>query len=275
LTFVAINTFYLDAADKNLQILALFSTILISAFIGMVDDILGWKIGLRQWQKPLLTLFAALPMMVVNAGYSSMELPVLGIVDFTYLYPLIIIPIAIAGAANGFNMLGGYNGLETGMGAIILFTLGYVTWFTGQGWVAVIAFCMVFALLALLLFNMYPARIFPGNTLTYTVGALIACIAISGSAEKVALLLFIPYLIQLPLKLRGLMQKESFARVLPDGSLTEPYPKYYAIEHMAISFLKFVKGKAYERDVVLLFLSLESLLSFLVIIIVTFRIGVL
>ena len=88
------------------------------------------------------------------------------------------------GAANGFNMIAGYNGLETGMGAIILFTMGYIAWFTRTGWVAVVALCMFSSLVAFYLFNKYPARIFPGDTLTYSVGALIACVAIAGNMES-------------------------------------------------------------------------------------------
>ncbi len=273
LMFVAINTFYFSAPQKNLQILALFSTILISAIIGIVDDILGWKMGLRQWQKPLLTLFAALPMVVVNAGYSQVTLPLLGVVDLTYLYPILVIPIAVAGASNGFNMVGGYNGLEAGMASIILSTMGFIAWHNEQGWVAVIALCMVSSLLAFYLFNRYPARIFPGNTLSYSVGALIACVAIAGNMEKAALVLFIPYFLQLPLKLRGFMQKESFARVQSDGTLVEPYPKWYAIEHVTISFLRKVYGKAYEKSVTNTLMLFELMLALFVLYVVIVKIN--
>ncbi len=50
---------------------------------------------------------------------------------------------------------------------------------------------MVGALLAFLWFNWYPAKVFPGDTLTYSVGALVACIAILGDMEKIAVILFI------------------------------------------------------------------------------------
>lgn len=273
LFFVAINTYYLNAPDKNLQILALLSTILIISIIGIIDDILGWKMGLRQWQKPLLTLFAALPMMVVNAGFSAVTLPLIGIIDLTYIYPLLFIPAGIVGASNGFNMIAGYNGLETGMGAIILFTMGYIAWFTRTGWVAVVALCMFSALVALYLFNKYPARIFPGDTLTYSVGALIACVAIAGNMEKIALFLFIPYLIQFPLKSRGLMQKQSFAKLLPDGSLRRPYKKIYAIEHAIIYILRKFKMKVSEKNVVHTLFMFEGILALVMIYVVTYKIG--
>ncbi|MFV2041126.1 MAG: glycosyl transferase family 4, partial [Candidatus Hydrothermarchaeales archaeon] len=142
LTYIAISTFYFKQNGFLVLILAALLTVLSIAIIGIVDDILRWKIGLKQWQKPLLTLPAALPVMAVNAGQSSMVIPFLGSVDLGIIYPLLIIPLGITGAANGFNMLAGYNGLEAGLGAIILTTLGIVAWKTGETWVTMLAFSM-------------------------------------------------------------------------------------------------------------------------------------
>lgn len=256
LLYIAIDTFYLKHSiietflNRDLQLMAALLTIVIITIIGMVDDILGWKIGLRQWQKPLLVALASVPMMVINAGHSTMTLPIIGKVSMGILYPLIIIPIAISGAANGFNMLAGYNGLEAGMGIIILSALGYMAWATDFGWVAVLALCMVMALLAFYIYNRHPARVFPGDTLTYTVGGLIAIVAILGNLEKFALILFIPYFIEFFLKLRGKFRKESFAKLNEDGTLSVPHDKLYGIEHVAIALLKKVKNRVTEKSVV-------------------------
>ena len=273
-TYIAITTFYLNIVSVNYKIFAILTTLLLVALIGLIDDILGWKIGLRQWQKPALTLFAALPLMVVNAGYSEIGLPFLGNVQLSYLYPLFFIPLGIVGASNGFNMIGGYNGLEAGMGALILSTLGLIAYLSGQGWLAILALCMVAAVVAFLLFNWYPARIFPGNSFTYFVGALIACVAIMGNMEKLALLMFIPYLIEFILKARGFMQKESFAQLLFDGTLALPYDKWYGIEHISISFLKSVFSKATEVSVVLLILFFEFIICIIAFLIYYFSIGI-
>jgi len=257
LTYIAIQTFYFHNQTKSLQIMAVLSTILIIALIGLIDDILGWKIGLRQWQKPLLTLFAALPMVVINAGQSTMAIPLIGRIDVGLLYPLFFIPIAIVGSANGFNMIAGYNGLETKMGIVILFILGFISWAIGNSSAAIIALIMVSALIAFLYFNKYPARVFPGNILTYSVGALIGVIAILGNVERIALILFIPYFIELILKLRGKFQKESFGKLLKDGTLDIPYEKFYGLEHIMIYLVKRIKKKVYENDVVNIILILE------------------
>tara|TARA_Y100000310_G_scaffold337898_1_gene426146 strand:+ start:995 stop:1987 length:993 start_codon:yes stop_codon:yes gene_type:complete len=262
LLYTGYRTFFKGILEFNLEILAAVSTITIIAIIGIMDDILGWKLGLKQWQKPLLCLFAALPVMMTNIGQSSMLLPLIGEINLGLLYPLLIVPIAISFAANGFNMLAGYNGLEASMGIIILTTLGFITWFS-QGFprVAMLAFVMVASLTAFLAYNKYPARIFPGNTLTYTVGALIAIIAILGDIEKIALLLFLPYLLEIFLKATGKFRRESFAKPSEDGSLELPYKRIYSLEHLTIAFLKKLKRKAYEKEVVYTILALETFLA--------------
>src|SRR3989338_7461563 len=80
-----------------IQLLAAIATLLTIAIIGMLDDILGWKKGIPQFQKVLLTLPAAVPLMAVNAGVSDMALPFFGNVSFGLLYPLLFIPAAVVG----------------------------------------------------------------------------------------------------------------------------------------------------------------------------------
>ena len=263
LAYVGLSTFYFKQSAYLIYILAVMSTCLIIMVIGMLDDILGWKIGLKQWQKPLLTSLAALPMMAVNAGHSEMIVPIFGSIDFGILYPLIIVPLAITGAANGFNMLAGYNGLEAGMGVLLLGTLGFVAWQTGSSWVAMLALSMVFALLAFLKYNWYPAKIFPGDSFTYSVGALIACVAILGNMEKIAVVLFIPYFLDFLLPLRSGFKTEAFARVNKDRSLEMPYgggyKEIYDVTHFAIFILKKIK-KVYEKDVVISIMTAESII---------------
>ncbi|MBU4352551.1 MAG: glycosyl transferase family 4 [Nanoarchaeota archaeon] len=267
LFYIAVDTFFIEHTNltsllgRDLTIMAALATILLVGIIGMVDDILGWKIGLRQMQKPFLVLFASLPMVVVNAGHSTLALPLIGQINIGVLFPLLVVPIAISAAANGFNMLAGYNGLEAGMGTIILSILSFLAWKNNNPHIAVMGLCMVFALIAFYYFNKFPAKVFPGNTLTYSVGAMVAVLAITANLERAALFLFIPYFIELILKARGKMQKESFAKVNEDGSLETPYNKVYGLEHLSIKLLKKIKNKVYEKDVVYSIFAFEILLG--------------
>jgi UDP-N-acetylglucosamine--dolichyl-phosphate N-acetylglucosaminephosphotransferase len=266
LLYIFLNTFYFSSSFGLIEIFAVLTTILLAGFVGFIDDILGWKVGMRHSTKVLSTVPIAIPLAVVNAGYSLMLIPFIGLVNFGIIFPMVLIPLGIICATNGYNMLAGYNGLESGMGIIMLSALSIVAWLSGSAWVSMIAMCMVFALIAFLLFNRPPARIFPGDSLTYSVGAAIACIAITGNMEKLALLLFIPYFFDAAMfiRFRFLEKKsgiEAFAKANPDGSLELPHKNIYDFTHLALWFAKKVKKKVYEKDVVLTVLSFEIALA--------------
>lgn len=249
--YIAIQTFYFKTSDGiSIKIFAILSTLLLVSGIGLIDDLFGWeKGGLSKRSRIILIFLSAVPLMVINAGQST----VIGI-HFGILYPLLIIPLGVLGATTVFNFLAGFNGLETSQGIIMLSALAIVTYITGNSWLSVVALCLVASLLAFYIFNANPAKVFPGDTLTYAIGASIAVIAILGDSEKIALFFFIPYFIEMILKLRGKLKKQSFGKPNKDGSLEMPYDKIYGLEHLAIFILKKVKPskKVYENDVVYL-----------------------
>jgi len=251
LFFIGYDVFINQSSASIGYLFAALCSVLIAALLGFSDDILGWKIGLKQWHKVILSVSAAIPIMVINAGESVIHIPFE--INLGILFPLVIVPLAIVGASNGFNMIGGFNGLEAGMGILILSTLGYMSYVRDYTVAAVLAFTMVSALIGFLVFNWYPATIFPGNIMTYGVGTLIAIVAILGNIEKYGLLLFIPYLLQFALKARGRMQKESFGK-LQAGYLRNRYKKWYGLEHVAISLWH----SATEQKVVLSLLAFEG-----------------
>ncbi len=256
LLHVALFVFYYQRDANVAFILAAVCSILIALVIGFVDDILGWRIGLRQRDKVVISFLIPLPMMVVNSGQSIMSIPFLGVMEIGMLYPLLFIPIAMIGAANAFNMLAGYNGLEAGSGIIILSVLGLLSWWSGSGWVAMIAFTFVAALLAFLFFNYYPAKVFPGDTLTYPVGTAVAIVAILGNLEMYAFFLMVPYFIELILKARGRFVPDWTCRVREDRSLAHR-GKWYTLPHLSVSLLKMLDVKRSEKNVVLATLGLH------------------
>ena len=257
LTYIAIRIFVYHTNTQITFLLAILTAILIAGMIGIIDDILGWKIGLRQWQKPVLTLLVAAPIMAVNAGTRVMSFPFIGSIDLGIIYPLIIIPGFILVGTNGFNMLAGYNGLEAGQGIIILSTLSYFSYLNGSPWLAAVGLCMVAALFGFLIYNYYPARVFPGDTLTYTVGALAAAIVIFANLEKIFLILFVPYILEFFLKLRGKFKKESFAQIREDGTLIPRYHKIYGLENLMVLVMNKFKIKTTERKVVYALFGLQ------------------
>ena len=268
LVYIALKTFVIDGNGEVLEIFALLSVILFLALIGFIDDVLGWTYkGLSARFRLFLAFAASIPLVVINAGTSEISFGLLGRFDLGILYPLILIPIGIAGATTTYNFLAGFNGLEAGQGIIILSFLSFIAYLTGSSWLAVVGLCMVASLIVFYFYNKYPAKVFPGDVMTYSIGALIAGMAILGNFERIAVFMFIPYIIETVLKVRGGLKKQSFGRVNEDGSLDMPFRKVYGLTHLSILILKRFKQRVYERDVVYLIFMFQIIVCLLALVI--------
>lgn len=251
--YIAYLVFYTGAKNSFLiETLALLVVILLLGGIGFIDDLFGWQHGgLSRRSRIILVIFSSIPLIAINAGKSIIALPFFGTVDIGIIYPLIFVPIGILGAATTFNFLAGFNGLEAGQGIIILSSVSLVAFVTGNAWLSIITLCMVASLIAFLVFNFYPAKIFPGDVMTYPIGGLIAVTSILGNFEKIAVFFFIPWILEFFLKARGKFIKQSFGEPLKDGSLDLKYDKIYGLGHLSIYLMKKINIKPTERKVVL------------------------
>ena len=259
LFYVALKTFVFGGTVRALEIFSLLSVILILGIVGLTDDLLSWKHhGLSIHLRIILGLVASIPLVVINAGTHVMNLPFIGVVNFGILYPLVLIPLGIAGATTTYNFLAGFNGLEAGQGILILSFLSYVAYITGSPWLAIVGLCMVASLIGFYFYNKFPASVFPGDIMTYAVGALIAGMAILGNFEKIAIVVFIPYFFEIILKLRGGLKKHSFGVPDKNGNLKMPYDKIYGLEHLAIKILNRF-GHTTERKVTYLIHAFQIL----------------
>jgi len=262
--FIAYKVFLIKDSSSLIEILALVSVILILTIIGLIDDLFGWQRGgLSKKSRILFVFLAAVPLMVINAGKSEIAVPFFGLLDIGILYPLLAIPIGIVGATTTFNFLAGFNGLEAGQGVLLLSALSIVSFATGAQWLGIISLCMVFSLLAFLIYNFFPAKVFPGDSLTYAIGGVVAIVSILGNFEKIALFFFIPYILETFLKARGKLQKQSFGKPSKEGILKLKYNKFYSLTHISIFVLNKTKNKATERKVVLLLWAFQLMIIIL------------
>lgn len=242
--FMGAQTFIIGTGFDPVYLLAAYCSILIIAMIGFLDDINvhtrpvknkgleDYRIGLKQWQKPLLTLPAAIPLMVVSAGVTSMVFPLIGGIEFGIIYPLILIPLAVVVVSNATNMLAGMNGLEAGMGMVAMFSLGIYLITKGRIEASVIAFTTAFSLLAFIFPNRYPAKFLPGDSLTYLLGAAFISTVIIGNVEKFGIIIFTPWIIEFFLKLRSGFRARSLGNLRKDGTLKAPYKSTYSMTHL-------------------------------------------
>ena len=261
--YIFYQTFYYKYTDTLLYIFAGLTSIIMITFVGFVDDILRKSKpapgGLKQWQKPLLTLSAAVPLMVVNAGITTLWLPILGRTDVGLIYPLIFIPIGVVGAANMVNMLAGFNGIEVGMGIIYTGMLGLYAYVNNREVATVIALIVLFSLIAFYFYNRYPAKILPGDSLTYLLGGVIAVIAILGNIEKAALIASIPFLIEFILKARSKFKAKSYGYYKNGKIMSYHNNKIYSILHILTR-----TGKYTEKQVFWFMIFIELIFSSLI-----------
>lgn len=244
--YIGVNTFLIRSPIGLTYILAALCSISIITFIGFMDDINisrsprlskgvnDFRIGLKQWQKPLLTLPAAIPLMAVIAGTSIMEIPFKGNTDFGIFYPLLLVPLAVVTVSNATNMLGGMNGMECGMGLVASLSLGIYTFTLGRMEASIISFTLALSLLAFLRWNWFPAKFLPGDSLTYLMGATIASVVIIGNVEKFGMFIFLPWVMEAFLKLRSGFSARSLGELQPNGKLKSPYSKVYSLTHLVM-----------------------------------------
>ncbi len=154
--------------------------------IGFLDDyikiVMKRNLGLKSWQKMTLQVLFAAVFAYYLTHYTDIGTSV--IIPFTdgmtlelgELYMPFIF-IVIIGTVNGTNFTDGLDGLASGVTVIIavFFTVMSISLNSGM---EVISCAVVGSLLGFLLFNVYPAKVFMGDTGSLALGGFVASIAI-------------------------------------------------------------------------------------------------
>jgi len=266
LAYIGFQTFIFGAQAWLIPLLAVTSSVLIVMFVGFLDDLnvklttvktkegQDIRVGFPQWIKPLLTLPAAIPLMAINAGETSMAIPFIGRVPFGIFYPLLLIPLGIVATSNMVNLLAGFNGLEAGMGIVYLSGLGISALLNDRTSGAVTFLVTFTALIGFIRYNWYPARILPGDSLTYLLGSIVASGVIVGNMEKNGLIVMLPFIIEFFLKLRVKFNASCLGKLREDGKLDPPYGrKIYSWTHAAMNLKPLT-----EKQVTLILILIQA-----------------
>ena len=241
------------------SILAAFSTIAIVALIGIFDDLISIKQGI----KAFMPVFAALPLIAIKEGFTVMKVPFIGFADFGLFYHIVLIPLGITGAANAVNMLAGFNGLEVGMGIVAIGSLSIIAYLIGETTAFLLSVVMLGSLFATLYYNWYPAKILIGDVGTLTIGAVMASIVIIGNFETAGVILIIPYIIDFIIKAKNHFPY-SFG-VYKEGKLYCPDNGPVGLGQLIMK----VSGGISERNLVLVLMGIEVVFGIIAIIIYT------
>jgi len=210
--------------------------------------------GLRQNIKMLFVLPAALPLIAVGAGSWSMNLPVLGVIEWGIIYPLVLLPVGLLFVSNVVNMLAGTNGLSAGMSLVTSIALGIFAYINQNIEAVVISWSLSAVLLAFLYYNFYPSSILPGDSLTYLCGAAMFAAIVTGNMEKFGVFLFMPWIAEFFLKLRSGFTAHSWGTIQEDGSLESQHDKIYSLTHI------FMRKGFDERQITVSLITLQSII---------------
>lgn len=220
------------------------------AFLGFADDILD----IPDIYRVILPLFAALPLMLIKIGTTTMQLPFIGNINFYMgtitlplvgtvglnMYVLLLVPIGVIATSNLINLLAGFNGLESGLGIIICIFLIALLVISGLDKNKVMSIFLLISLIgalgAFMIFNWYPAKVFPGNIVTYLIGASIAAVVIISNIERAGAVLLLPQIIEFILKSFSKFRAENFG-TFNNGRL-EYHGKVSSITHLLMKLFK-------------------------------------
>jgi len=164
------------------EILIFLLTVLLAGFIGFIDD----RKKLRSRYKIILSIFAGSIIFLANFfNFIIIDSPIIPFLDrtrLTIIYPFLV-PLIIAVFINSVNMLEGYNGEGSGtcLIAICFLFICSLIWNSAEGVIFTVPVLAV--IIPFFLYNKYPAKIFPGDIGTLSMGAMIACIMLFGSLE--------------------------------------------------------------------------------------------
>ncbi len=153
--------------------------------IGFIDDyikvVLKRSMGLRAWQKFALQIVVTGVFVFYLMRYTDvslvMKVPFLNDVylDFGWANIPILFFIVI-GTVNGTNFTDGLDGLASSVTVLVATFFSVVAIGTGSG-IEPITCAVVGALLGFLLFNVYPASVFMGDTGSLALGGFVAAAA--------------------------------------------------------------------------------------------------
>lgn len=176
--------------------------IVIYGYIGFIDDFIKVfkkrNLGLKALQKLILQIIvAAIFLYVYNNDQLPMNFSIPGLfsIDSAAIFILFTI-FWLVGFSNATNLTDGLDGLLGGLGTISYATYGYISLYQNRVDLAIICFAVVGALLAFLVFNHKPARIFMGDVGSLALGAGLAAISILLGRYWSLLLIGLVYVIE-------------------------------------------------------------------------------
>lgn len=249
------------------MLIVFISTTALGLAIGFLDDLFNLK---SRW-KIALGFLPAIPILAMGYYTPRPWVPFIGHTRLHIVYPILVLAASTV-FTNGANMIDTHNGIlpiftliAIGFGLILRITTGI----TYEEFVVV---ALIMAILAVyLMFNIYPAKMFNGNTGAFLMGSILMFITIFLRIEFYMLLTSIPMFINgfyYISSVKGFLQKEKVERptYIDKNGCIYPSKQLYPITF--IKMILIMCGKPLSEKELIHIISLvylvTSFLSFIV-----------
>lgn len=151
-----------------------YAAALVIFFLGLKDDILV----LTPMKKIIGQIVAAFIIIYKGGVVIKSMHGFMGIHEMPEAISLILTYFTVVVVVNSFNLIDGVDGLAAGLGIFTTLTFGVYFYVIGQPDYSAFAFAMCGSLLAFLIFNRSPARIFMGDTGSLLIGLVNAILVV-------------------------------------------------------------------------------------------------
>ena len=183
---IAVAEIILYLLTRNIQVLAILLTTIIAFIVGLIDD----KKVMPGWYKPVALIPAAIPLIVLGAHGTHLNL-IFGDASIPLLYiPLILIIIPVAG--NTINSIDVLNGVASEAVIVAMIPLLVSIAIFGNNVVFIAGLPLLFGMIAFYKYHRFPSKIFPGDSGTLLIGAMYGALAIAGRSEIIGVIALLP-----------------------------------------------------------------------------------
>ena len=164
------------------------------AALGVLDDVANIRgrgaLGLLARQKLVLQVIVGILVGIGlhNVGATRQVLPVLGSVDLGWGV-LVLAALAVVATSNAVNLTDGVDGLAGWCSVLVFSAIWALALHLGIRSTAIVSAALVGGVLAFLVYNWWPARVFMGDT-----GSLALGCALAAAAAEVRMLWLLPLL---------------------------------------------------------------------------------
>ncbi|MGC8575027.1 MAG: glycosyltransferase family 4 protein [Caldisericum sp.] len=243
---ILILFFILQKFNRQFLGIILGATVL---FFGLLFDD---KYGLTVRQKFLIQFLGAFIAIFTGTQFTQITIPFTDTIIKLGILGSILTVLWIVGLINAINIIDGLDGLAAGVSAIASFFLAITAMYKGHLDLALILIGLCGSLVAFLIYNFHPARIFLGDSGAGLLGYMLSIISIVGAYKTTTLIS-----VALPIFVLGIpileVSTSIIRRIMQGGS-----PFRYDTEHIHYRLLK--KGFS-QKKIALIYYTITLILS--------------